>query len=71
MRVFKLAQTWDTMRRILSIIVNTMGALGNLTLVLGIIIYIFAVIGQQLFSGTYTADKFTPDDTPRWVVFVF
>ena len=68
MRVFKLAQTWSTMRRILAIVMNTLGALANLTLVLAIIIYIFAIIGMQLFSGTYTKDKFDPDEKPRYVI---
>ena len=38
------------MKVLLSIIISTIGALGNLTLVLVIVIYIFAVIGMQLFS---------------------
>ena len=66
MRVFRLAQTWPTMKRILAIMLSSLGALANLTLVLGIIIYIFAIIGMQLFSKEYTADKFEPDKIPRW-----
>ena len=34
-----------------------MGALGNLTLVLVIVIYIFAVIGMQLLGSGYTRAK--------------
>lgn len=37
---------------------NTLGALGNLTLILIIVIYIFAVVGLQLFNDKYTDDKF-------------
>ena len=66
LRVFKLAQTWSTMRVLLSIILSTLSALGNLTFILGIVIYIFAVIGMQLFSETYVPAKFAPDDTPRY-----
>ncbi|XP_071550553.1 sodium channel protein 1 brain-like isoform X3 [Panulirus ornatus] len=66
LRVLKLAQSWRTMRVLLSIIVSTLGALGNLTFVLLIIIYIFAVIGMQLFGKNYTADNFAPDAVPRW-----
>ena len=54
------------MKRILAIMLSSLGALANLTLVLGIIIYIFAIIGMQLFSKEYTADKFEPDEIPRW-----
>ncbi|KAK7584284.1 hypothetical protein V9T40_005247 [Parthenolecanium corni] len=66
LRVLKLAQSWTTMKVLLSIIISTIGALGNLTFVLVIIIYIFAVIGMQLFSKEYTPDKFYPDPIPRW-----
>ncbi|KAF6217387.1 hypothetical protein GE061_001742 [Apolygus lucorum] len=66
LRVLKLAQSWTTMKVLLSIIISTLGALGNLTFVLVIIIYIFAVIGMQLFSKDYTPDKFAPDPVPRW-----
>jgi hypothetical protein len=45
---------------------NTLGALGNLTLILCIVIYIFAVIGLQLFNDKYTADKFGDDGVPRY-----
>ncbi|PSN31689.1 hypothetical protein C0J52_21915, partial [Blattella germanica] len=65
LRVLKLARSWTTMKVLLSIIISTIGALGNLTFVLVIVIYIFAVIGMQLFSKDYTADKFYPDPIPR------
>ncbi|XP_031618644.1 sodium channel protein 60E isoform X2 [Contarinia nasturtii] len=66
LRVLKLAQSWTTMKVLLSIIISTIGALGNLTLILVIVIYIFAVIGMQLFSKDYTPEKFFPDPVPRW-----
>ncbi|CAG9835407.1 unnamed protein product [Diabrotica balteata] len=66
LRVLKLAQSWITMKVLLSIIISTIGALGNLTLVLAIVIYIFAVIGMQLFAKDYTEEKFFPDPVPRW-----
>lgn len=65
LRVLKLAQSWTTMKVLLSIIISTIGALGNLTFVLIIIIYIFAVIGMQLFSKEYMPEKFDPDPVPR------
>lgn len=65
LRVLKLAQSWTTMKVLLSIIISTIGALGNLTFVLVIVIYIFAVIGMQLFSKSYTHEKFDPDPVPR------
>jgi voltage-gated cation channel len=54
------------MRVLLSIILSTIGALGNLTFILVIVIYIFAVIGMQLFGKDYTPQTFYPDPVPRW-----
>lgn len=38
-----------------------MGALGNLTLVLAIIVFIFAVVGMQLFGKNYQVSACTSD----------
>ncbi|XP_011491046.1 sodium channel protein type 4 subunit alpha B isoform X1 [Oryzias latipes] len=53
MRVFKLAKSWPTLNMLIKIIGNSIGALGNLTLVLAIIVFIFAVVGMQLFGKNY------------------
>uniref|UniRef100_A0A669D0Y5 Sodium channel protein n=1 Tax=Oreochromis niloticus TaxID=8128 RepID=A0A669D0Y5_ORENI len=64
LRVFKLARSWPTLNTLIKIIGNSMGALGNLTLVLAIIVFIFAVVGMQLFGKNYQISK---DCTlPRW-----
>ncbi|UYV78407.1 para [Cordylochernes scorpioides] len=57
LRVFKLAKSWPTLNLLISIMGKTMGALGNLTFVLGIIIFIFAVMGMQLFGKDYTQNQ--------------
>ncbi|KAL3289573.1 hypothetical protein HHI36_022987 [Cryptolaemus montrouzieri] len=68
LRVFKLAKSWPTLNLLISIMGRTMGALGNLTFVLCIIIFIFAVMGMQLFGKNYTdnMDRFPDGDLPRW-----
>jgi hypothetical protein len=53
MRVMKLAKSWPTLNMLMKIIINAMGALGNLILVLIIILFIFAVVGMQLFHEKY------------------
>eukprot|EP00795_Rhopilema_esculentum_P002961 gene2961-1213_t len=58
LRVLKLAQSWKTMGQLLSTIGNSIGALGNITVILCIIIYIFAVVGMQLFGSKYTEQVF-------------
>lgn len=68
LRVFKLAKSWPTLNLLISIMGRTIGALGNLTFVLCIIIFIFAVMGMQLFGKNYTdnVDRFPDGDLPRW-----
>ncbi|KAM4697979.1 LOW QUALITY PROTEIN: sodium channel protein type 2 subunit alpha-like [Rhinophrynus dorsalis] len=70
LRVFKLAKSWPTLNMLIKIIGNSVGALGNLTLVLAIIVFIFAVVGMQLFGKSYKecVCKISPDtcELPRW-----
>ncbi|XP_057317031.1 sodium channel protein 60E-like isoform X2 [Hydractinia symbiolongicarpus] len=60
MRVLKLAQSWKTMGQLLSTIASSMGALGNVTVILGLIIYIFSVVGMQLFGKYYKPTDYAP-----------
>ncbi|KAM4622410.1 sodium channel protein type 4 subunit alpha [Discoglossus pictus] len=69
LRVFKLAKSWPTLNMLIKIISNSFGALGNLTLVLAIIVFIFAVVGMQLFGKSYVecVCKISSDCVlPRW-----
>ncbi|KAI8035036.1 hypothetical protein M5D96_012129 [Drosophila gunungcola] len=67
LRVFKLAKSWPTLNLLISIMGRTVGALGNLTFVLCIIIFIFAVMGMQLFGKNYTGTLGDGDRQPRSV----
>ena len=64
LRVFKLAKSWPTLNLLISIMGKTVGALGNLTFVLCIIIFIFAVMGMQLFGKSYVGKN-----KPIWAAF--
>ncbi|RLW11307.1 hypothetical protein DV515_00001314 [Chloebia gouldiae] len=68
LRVFKLAKSWPTLNTLIKIIYNSLGALSNLTLVLAIIVFIFAVVGVQLFGRNYVlnCNKISKDCKPRW-----
>ncbi|XP_059018040.1 sodium channel protein type 5 subunit alpha isoform X3 [Mustela lutreola] len=69
LRVFKLAKSWPTLNTLIKIIGNSVGALGNLTLVLAIIVFIFAVVGMQLFGKNYSEKRYRISDSgllPRW-----
>ena len=68
LRVFKLAKSWKSLNDILTIMGNTVGALSNLTFVLVIIIFIFAVMGMQLYGNDYRTKQcmFPECQMPRW-----
>eukprot|EP00050_Salpingoeca_kvevrii_P002109 m.186932 g.186932 ORF g.186932 m.186932 type:complete len:1593 (-) comp10537_c4_seq1:430-5208(-) len=65
LRVFKLARRWTTMRLLVKIIGESISSLGYLILILCIIMYIFAVVGMQLFRDSYTDEAFG-GEMPRW-----
>ncbi|TRZ05995.1 hypothetical protein HGM15179_021112, partial [Zosterops borbonicus] len=68
LRVFKLAKSWPTLNTLIKIICNSLGALSNLTLVLAIIIFIFAIVGVQLFGRSYVDNctKLSKGCEVRW-----
>ena len=68
LRVFKLAKSWPTLNLLIGIIGRTMGALGNLCFVLAIIIFIFAVMGMQVFGANYdlAVKEHRWEQLPRW-----
>ena len=69
LRVFKLAKSWKSLNDTLKIMIKSMGALTNLIVVLVIIIFIFAVMGMQLFGEAYTENICKPKlncEIPRW-----
>ncbi|XP_055662607.1 sodium channel protein type 5 subunit alpha-like isoform X2 [Falco peregrinus] len=68
LRIFKLAKSWPALNTLMKIIVNSVGALGNLTLVLIITVFIFAVVGRQVL-GIHYKEKFYKINTSedlRW-----
>uniref|UniRef100_A0A673TQM7 Sodium channel protein n=1 Tax=Suricata suricatta TaxID=37032 RepID=A0A673TQM7_SURSU len=55
LRVFKLAKSWPTLNTLIKIIGHSVGALGNLTVVLAIVVFIFSVVGMQLFGSKFNS----------------
>uniref|UniRef100_A0A4W3JYE7 Sodium channel protein n=1 Tax=Callorhinchus milii TaxID=7868 RepID=A0A4W3JYE7_CALMI len=64
LRVFKLAKNWRTLNILITIIFKSMREMGNLTVIVIIVIYIFTVIGMQLVGHDYEA--FSGNEIPRW-----
>lgn len=55
--MFKLAKSWPTLNTLIKIIGHSIGALGNLTVVLVIVVFIFSVVGMQLFGSKFSSEK--------------
>ncbi|XP_061330268.1 sodium channel protein type 5 subunit alpha-like isoform X2 [Pezoporus flaviventris] len=68
LRIFKLAKFWPALNTLMKIILNSVGALGNLTLVLIVTIFIFAVVGKQVLGPYYEkySCKISTDAQLRW-----
>ncbi|XP_075823798.1 sodium channel protein type 11 subunit alpha [Microtus pennsylvanicus] len=68
LRVFKLAKSWPTLNTLIKIIGHSVGALGNLTMVLTIVVFIFSVVGMQLFGTKFNKTVSTGQEqrTRRW-----
>ncbi|XP_009871549.1 PREDICTED: sodium channel protein type 5 subunit alpha-like, partial [Apaloderma vittatum] len=68
LRIFKLAKSWPALNTLMKIILNSVGALGNLTLVLIITVFIFAVVGKQVLGSYYDTNyiKISTDKDLRW-----
>ncbi|XP_029864813.1 sodium channel protein type 5 subunit alpha-like isoform X2 [Aquila chrysaetos chrysaetos] len=68
LRIFKLAKSWPALNTLMKIILNSVGALGNLTLVLIITVFIFAVVGKQVLGNYYESNysKINTDQYLRW-----
>lgn len=68
LRIFKLAKSWPALNTLMKIILNSVGALGNLTLVLIITVFIFAVVGKQVLGSYYEDNwcKISTSKNLRW-----
>lgn len=68
LRIFKLAKSWPALNTLMKIILNSVGALGNLTLVLIITVFIFAVVGKQVLGNYYETNycKINTNPDLRW-----
>uniref|UniRef100_G3TLD9 Sodium channel protein n=1 Tax=Loxodonta africana TaxID=9785 RepID=G3TLD9_LOXAF len=75
LRVFKLAKSWPTLNTLIKIIGNSVGALGNLTIILAIIVFVFALVGKQLLGDSYRNNRrkisAPGEEWPRWHMYDF
>ncbi|CAF0755497.1 unnamed protein product [Brachionus calyciflorus] len=67
LRIFKLAKTWKTMSKILKIIASTLPAMCFIVIILTILLFIFAVLGNGLFGESYR--NYYGSNQPYWNFF--
>ncbi|EDV26563.1 uncharacterized protein TRIADDRAFT_54699 [Trichoplax adhaerens] len=65
LRVFKLAQSWTAMRTLVRAIVRSLSAIFYVTLILFLVLYVFAVLGMKIFRQPYL-NYYSTVNFPRW-----
>ena len=60
LRVFKVTRYWMSLRNLVISLINSMRSIISLLFLLFLFILIFALLGMQLFGGTWNFDDFTP-----------
>ena len=66
LRVLRLVKFSPTLRKLAATVASSLGALSNLTLILVIVMYVFSVMGMQIFGADYVPDRFPDGEVPRY-----
>lgn len=56
LRVFKLARSWTSLQELLVTMIKTVGEIGNFGILLSLFVYIYSLLGMQLFATRYRFD---------------
>ena len=51
LRIMKLARSWESLRLLINSIMHTVTSIGPFTILLGLFIYVAALMGMQFFAG--------------------
>ena len=62
LRMIRLVRSWQGMQRVLRTLVFSVASLGPLCILIALFMYIFALLGMQLFGGKF---RFVKTDVPR------
>ncbi len=62
LRMIRLVRGWEGMQRVLRTLIFALASLGPLCILISLFIYIFALLGMQLFGGKF---RFSKTDLPR------
>lgn len=56
-RVFKMAKSWDSLRRVIETIIDTLPNMGYLSILLLLFMFIASVAGMQMFGGKLASER--------------
>uniref|UniRef100_A0A6T8D018 Ion transport domain-containing protein n=1 Tax=Cryptomonas curvata TaxID=233186 RepID=A0A6T8D018_9CRYP len=62
LRMIRLVRGWEGMQKVLRTLIFALASLGPLCILISLFIYIFALLGMQLFGGKF---RFSKTDLPR------
>ena len=51
LRIFKIVRSWGNLRKLLQTVLSALPSISNLALLMGLLLFIYALIGMQFFSG--------------------
>lgn len=57
LRIFKIVKSWTTLKKLLETVLNSFSSIANLGLLMFLLIFIYALIGMQFFSGDIPDNK--------------
>lgn len=61
-RIVKLARSWESLKLLIDSIAHTIAAIGNFTILLGLFMYVYSLLGMQFFAGSlYFGKDGNPD----------
>ena len=52
-----MARSWESLKILLDSIADTITAIGNFTILLGLFIYVYSLLGMQFYAGKLRFDK--------------
>jgi voltage-dependent calcium channel L type alpha-1D len=69
-RIVKLARSWESLKILLDSIAHTIAAIGNFTILLGLFIYVYALMGMQFYAGKLRFDSDGNYDADGYLNFI-
>ena len=66
LRLFRLVSAWQSLRQLTTVLYGTLSRVSYFLAMLGLVLFIFALLGLHCFGGTFDGDKFPAGVKPRF-----